>query len=82
MSVSRSSKTGLTIRREENKRVVALLREAREKAGLSQVQLAEKLGRNQSYVSKLERGEQGIAGRTYRLLPRGRRRAGRRTERA
>lgn len=41
-------------------RVVALLREARENAGLSQADLAAKLGRGESSVSKLERGAQGI----------------------
>lgn len=40
--------------------MVELLRQAREKAGISQVELAAKLGRNQSYVSKSERGAQGI----------------------
>jgi transcriptional regulator with XRE-family HTH domain len=34
-----------------------LLREARETAGLTQVGLAEALGRSQSFVSKVERGE-------------------------
>lgn len=58
--MSRLSKTGRTVWREENARIVTMLREAREKAGLSQGHLAAKLGRNQSYVSKLERGAQGI----------------------
>ncbi len=35
-----------------------LLRAVRQEAGLSQVQLADLLGRGQSYVSKIERGEQ------------------------
>lgn len=35
----------------------ALLRAVRVKAGLTQVQMAEALGVGQSYVSKLERGE-------------------------
>ena len=35
-----------------------LLRAVRQEAGLSQVQLADVLGRGQSYVSKIERGEQ------------------------
>ncbi|WP_082492936.1 helix-turn-helix domain-containing protein [Acidovorax sp. Leaf160] len=34
-----------------------LLRDVRVKAGLTQVQMAEALGVGQSYVSKLERGE-------------------------
>ncbi|AYB52451.2 helix-turn-helix domain-containing protein [Ralstonia solanacearum] len=35
-----------------------VLKQVRKDAGLTQVQLAEKLGRGQSYVSKVERGEQ------------------------
>lgn len=35
-----------------------LLHSLRRDAGLSQVQLADLLGRGQSYVSKIERGEQ------------------------
>ena len=35
----------------------ALLRAARDKAGLTQVGLAERLGVGQSYISKIERGE-------------------------
>ncbi|MDQ0573722.1 transcriptional regulator with XRE-family HTH domain [Variovorax paradoxus] len=34
-----------------------LMRDVRAKAGLTQVQMAEALGVGQSYVSKLERGE-------------------------
>lgn len=37
-----------------------VLRDVRREANLTQVQLAEKLGKGQSYVSKLERGEQYI----------------------
>ena len=37
-----------------------LLRETREKAGLTQVGLAEKIGETQSYVSKVERGERRL----------------------
>lgn len=36
------------------------LRIAREKAGLTQGQLAEKLGETQSFISKCERGERRI----------------------
>ena len=39
---------------------IALLREAREKSGLSQVQVAEKLKRPQSFVSKCESGERRV----------------------
>ncbi len=37
--------------------VLRLLREAREKAGVTQVQLAEQLGLTQSQWSKIERGQ-------------------------
>lgn len=37
-----------------------LLTEARERAGLTQRQLAERLNRPQSYVSKFERGERRL----------------------
>lgn len=38
----------------------ALLAESRKRAGLTQVELAEKLARPQSYVSKYERGERRL----------------------
>jgi transcriptional regulator with XRE-family HTH domain len=37
-----------------------LLVEARTEAGLKQADVAEQLGRPQSYVSKIERGERGV----------------------
>ena len=40
--------------------VTRLLRETREAAGLTQVELAEKLGQSQSFVSKYERGERRL----------------------
>lgn len=36
------------------------LRKAREKAGLTQTQLADRLGQTQSFVSKCERGERRL----------------------
>ncbi len=36
------------------------LREVRRRAGLTQVQLAERLGQTQSFVSKCERGERRL----------------------
>lgn len=39
---------------------VRLLRQSREAAGLTQEQLAEKLGQGQSFVSKFERGERRL----------------------
>lgn len=41
-------------------RLTALLRQSRLDAGLTQAQLAEKLGQTQSYVSKYENGEQRL----------------------
>jgi len=40
--------------------MLARLREAREAAGLRQAQVAEQLGKPQSYVSKVENGERRI----------------------
>ncbi|MBI2479872.1 MAG: helix-turn-helix transcriptional regulator [Planctomycetia bacterium] len=40
--------------------VTRLLRETREATGLTQVELAEKLGQSQSFVSKYERGERRL----------------------
>jgi transcriptional regulator with XRE-family HTH domain len=45
---------------ERYKRLCALLTEERKRNGLSQQQLAERLGRPQSYVSKYERGERRL----------------------
>jgi transcriptional regulator with XRE-family HTH domain len=39
---------------------LVLMREARDQAGLSQVQLAERLGRPQSFISKYESGERRL----------------------
>ncbi len=39
---------------------LVLMREARDKAGLSQVELAARLGRPQSFVSKYESGERRL----------------------
>ena len=40
--------------------VLRLLRAARDKAGITQVELAEKLGQTQSFVSKMERGDRRL----------------------
>lgn len=37
--------------------LLEVLRETRQRAGVTQVELAERLGQTQSYVSKCERGE-------------------------
>ena len=44
----------------EYERFRSLLVDARRKAGLSQAELAEKLSRPQSFVSKFERGERRL----------------------
>jgi transcriptional regulator with XRE-family HTH domain len=40
--------------------VLKLLREARERAGMTQWELAERLGLSQSFVTKMERGDRRI----------------------
>jgi len=42
------------------RRFLVRLRAARESAGLTQVQVARRLGRHQSYVSKCESGERRV----------------------
>lgn len=49
-----------TIHDERYKRLVGQLRECRVAAGLSQVQVAERLGVTQSFVSDCENGERRI----------------------
>jgi len=40
--------------------VLRLLREAREAAAITQIELAERLGQTQSFVSKVERGDRRL----------------------
>jgi transcriptional regulator with XRE-family HTH domain len=40
--------------------VLRLLKDAREKAGITQVDLAKRLGQTQSFVSKIERGDRRL----------------------
>lgn len=49
-----------TLHTPEQDALVALLREARKAAGLRQVELADRLGRPQSFVSKIESGERRV----------------------
>lgn len=49
-----------TIRSSEYKEVIRKLKAARIAAGLSQEDVAKKLGKSQSYISKVEAGEQRI----------------------
>lgn len=46
-----------SLRTKEHSAFIKQLRQAREEAGLNQVQVAKKLGCTQSYISKLESGE-------------------------
>ena len=44
----------------KKRRLIALLRQVRLDAALTQLQVAEKIGQTQSYVSKYENGEQRL----------------------
>ena len=45
------------IYKKEHKMIVERLKKARIEAGLGQIEVAEKLGRTQSYLSKIESGQ-------------------------
>ena len=51
---------GSTIYSPEHRRLAALLRHLREDAGTTQAELAERLGRPQSFVSKYETGQRRL----------------------
>jgi transcriptional regulator with XRE-family HTH domain len=51
---------GLPAPKERYEKLRLLLIEARQEAGLTQVELAEKLERPQTFVSKIERGVRGV----------------------
>jgi ribosome-binding protein aMBF1 (putative translation factor) len=51
---------GLPAPKERYEKLRLLLIEARREAGLTQVELAEKLERPQTFVSKIERGVRGV----------------------
>jgi transcriptional regulator with XRE-family HTH domain len=51
---------GLPASKEKYEKLRLLLIEVREKAGLTQVELGDRLGRPQSFVSKIERGVRSI----------------------
>lgn len=46
-----------SIYEKEHKRIVGFLKKARRDSGLGQVEAAKKLGRSQSYISKIETGQ-------------------------
>lgn len=48
------------LRSPEHKRLVKMLAAARKKTGLTQQQLAEKIGENQNFISKYENGERRL----------------------
>lgn len=49
-----------TLGSERHRALIALLIEAREKAGLTQTELAEKIGEYQSFVARLESGQRRV----------------------
>jgi transcriptional regulator with XRE-family HTH domain len=51
---------GRTIHSPEQRSLIALLRELRQESGVSQTELAKRLGRPQSFVSKYEAGERRL----------------------
>jgi transcriptional regulator with XRE-family HTH domain len=51
---------GATIHSKEYRALLVLVRDAREHSGFSQAGLAERLGRPQSWVSKVETGERRL----------------------
>ncbi len=56
----KSKKLEKTIYAPEYAVVLRLFRAAREQVGLTQVELAERLGQTQSFVSKIERGDRRL----------------------
>jgi transcriptional regulator with XRE-family HTH domain len=58
--MARSRKATKSLRSAEHRAFCALLIIARRKAGLKQVEVAERLGRPQSYVAKYEGGERRL----------------------
>ena len=49
-----------TIYSQEHKDIVERLKQARKEASLEQIEVAKKLGRTQSFISKLESGQRRI----------------------
>lgn len=51
---------GKSIHSQQYQLALSLLKQAREKAGLSQVELADRLNATQTFISKCERGERRL----------------------
>ena len=49
-----------TIHQQEYRQIVEKLKKARKEAGFTQIQVSQKLSKPQSYISKVEAGEQRI----------------------
>lgn len=45
---------------DEHRRFIAALRKVRVDAGVTQVELSKRLGKNQSYISNIERGQRRL----------------------
>ena len=58
--MARARKPAKSLRSSEHRALCALLTESREQAGLSQTELARRLGKPQSFVSKYEGGERRL----------------------
>ncbi len=59
---------GTSVHSDNYRELLALIRSEREGAGLTQLQLAERLGRPQSWVSKIEVGERRLDLEELRLI--------------
>lgn len=58
--INRYEESGVSMDVKRNKVVGSVLRQLRQEGGLTQVQVAERLGRTQSMVSKVEAGERAL----------------------
>jgi len=58
--MKRSRQPEKSIYTDEYGLVLRLLREARKKSGITQIDLADQLGQTQSFVSKVERGDRRL----------------------
>jgi transcriptional regulator with XRE-family HTH domain len=58
--MARARKTTKSLRSKDHRALCALLIEVREEAKMTQVKLAKRLGKHQSYVAKYEGGERRL----------------------